>query len=137
MDLETRELQPRTLPLAPEARVLLVAFSDAIEAAQAPDGDLAHITGHASKAAEHAARISGVLALWRDLHAPNVQREYMADAIALAQFYVAEASWLASAATMSAEIDRAEALRRWILESCSEPEVLVRDVVRRGPNPLR
>jgi hypothetical protein len=137
MDPETRELQPRTLHLTPQARALLVAFSDAIEAAQAPAGTLAHITGTASKAAEQAARIAGVLTLWRDLHAPEVQPGDMADAIDLAQFYLSEASRLASAALVSAEIDRAEALRRWLRESWAEPDVLVRDVVRLGPNPLR
>ena len=137
MDPETRELQPRTLPLAPGARELLVAFADAVEAQQAPGGDLAHITGTASKAAEQAARIAGVLTLWRDLHAPAVEARDMGGAIELAQFYLTEASRLASAATVSAEIDRAEALRRWLLESWPEPDVLVRDVVRRGPNPLR
>jgi hypothetical protein len=137
MDAETRELQPRILPLAPEAHALLVAFSDAIEAALAPGGDLAHITGHASKAAEHAARIAGVLTLWRDLRAPDVQPDDMADAIALAQFYLAEAARLASAANVSAAIDRAETLRRWLLESWPHPEVTTREVVNRGPNPLR
>lgn len=137
MDPETRELEPRTLQLTPEARALLVAFSDAIEAAQAPGGDLAHITGTASKAAEQAARIAGVLTLWRDLDALQVQPGDMADGIDLAQFYLSEASRLASAATVSAEIDRAEALRRWLLESWPEAEVLVRDVVQFGPNPLR
>lgn len=137
MDAETRELQPRILGLAPNARELLAGFADAIEAAQAPGGDLAHITGTASKAAEQAARIAGVLTLWADLDAQAVNAETMADAITLAQFYLTEASRLASAATISAEIDRAETLRRWLLESWTEAEVLVRDVVRRGPNPLR
>src|SRR6056297_3822680 len=72
MGPETRELQPRTLNLSSEARGLLVQFSDAIEAAQAPGRDLAHVTGTASKAAEQAARIAGVLTLWRDLHATEV-----------------------------------------------------------------
>jgi hypothetical protein len=137
IDPETRELDPRILPLAPEARALLVAFSDAIEAAQAPRGDLAHITGTASKAAEQAARIAGVLTLWRDLQAPKVTADDMADAIDLAQFYLSEASRLANAALISAEIDRAETLRKWLLENWPEPEVMVRDVVRLGPNPLR
>lgn len=137
IDPETRELEPRILPLAPEARALLVAFSDAIEAAQAPRGDLAHITGTASKAAEQAARIAGVLTLWRDLQAPKVTAGDMTDAIDLAQFYLREASRLASAALISAEIDRAETLRKWLLENWPEPEVMVRDVVRLGPNPLR
>lgn len=137
IDPETRELQPRILFLAPEARALLVAFSDAIEAAQAPGGKLSHITGAASKAAEQAARIAGVLTLWRDLEAPHVSRGDMADAIHLGKFYLTEASRLASAATVSAEIDRAEALRRWLLEGWSGREIMVRDVVRLGPNPLR
>jgi hypothetical protein len=137
MEPETRELEPRILPLAPEARALLVAFSDAIEAAQAPRADLAHITGTASKAAEQAARIAGVLTLWRDLQAPKVEARDMADAIDLAQYYLSEASRLSSAALVSTEIDRAEALRKWLLETWAEAEILVRDVVRMGPNPLR
>lgn len=137
MDAETRELSPRTLPLDPEARALLVGFSDAIERAQASGGDLAHVTGYASKAAEQAARIAGVLTLWCDLDAPAVMMQQMGDGIALAQFYLGEAVRLADAATISHEIDRAEALRKWLLESWSHPEIMVRDVVRRGPNPLR
>lgn len=137
MDPETRELEPRTLQLAPEGRALLVGFADAIEAAQTPGGDLAHITGAASKAAEQAARISGVLTLWGDLNAVKVQAGEMADAIDLAQFYLSEASRLASAATVSAEIDRAESLRQWLRESWAEPEITVRDVVQFGPNAMR
>jgi len=133
MDPETRELLPRTLPLHPGARALLVGFSDAIEAAQAKGGDLAHMTGYASKAAEQAARIAGVLTLWRDLDAPAVTAQDMADAITLAQFYLSEAARLADAATISADIDRAEALRKWLLESWPEPEVLTRDVLRLAP----
>lgn len=133
MDEETRELHPRILPLSEPARALLVGFSDAIEAAQAPGGDLAHVTGYASKAAEQACRIAGVLTLWRDLNAREVQAETMADAIALAQFYLAEASRLANAATVSVEIDRAEALRKWLLESWPHPEILTSDVLQRAP----
>lgn len=137
LDPDTGGLDPRLLPLSGGARVLLAGMADAIEAAQAPGGDLAHITGTASKAAEQAARIAGVLTLWRDLDAPEVAVRDMADAITLAQFYLAEASRLASAATVSAEIDRAETLRRWLASAWEHPEVMVRDVVRRGPNPLR
>lgn len=137
MEADTRALQPRLLPLDPEARKLLVRFADRTEAAQAPGGDLAHITGTASKGAEQAARIAAVLALWRDLDAPAVTAGDMADGIALAEFYLSEASRLASAATVSAEIDRAEALRRWLVESWEHPDILLRDVVRLGPNALR
>jgi hypothetical protein len=98
---------------------------------------LAHITGTASKAAEQAARSAGVLTRWRDLDAWQVQPSDMVDAITLAQFYLSEASRLASAATVSAEIDKAENLRRWMLESWQHPDVMTRDVVQMGPNALR
>ncbi|SHN59853.1 DUF3987 domain-containing protein, partial [Oceanicella actignis] len=137
MDPETRELEPRTLALTPEARALLIRFSDAIEAAQAPGGDLANVTGYASKAAEQAARIAGVLTLWRDLDAEAVAPADIADGIALAKFHLGEAKRLSEAATVSAEIEAAEALRRWLLESWAEPEVMVRDVVQFGPGKLR
>lgn len=137
MEEETRELQPRILDLDPDARALMAGFADAIEGTQKPGDDLAHITSTASKAAEQAARIAGVLTLWADLDAVAVTAATMADAITLAQFYLSEASRLASAATVSADIDKAEALRRWLLESWPHPDVMTRDVVRLGPNPLR
>lgn len=137
MDGETRELQPRCLPLSADAREMLVRFSDSVERAQSHGGDMAHITGTASKAAEQAARIAGVLTLWRDLDAAQVEPVDMANAIELARFYLLEAARLADAAQISAEIDQAEKLRRWLLEGFAETEVLVRDVVRLGPNSLR
>ncbi|MDF1855060.1 DUF3987 domain-containing protein [Pseudooceanicola sp.] len=88
-------------------------------------------------AAEQAARIAGVLALWRDLDAPAVTAQDMGNGIALAQFYLSEAVRMADAATVSQEIDRAEALRHWLLASWPHSEVMARDVVRLGPNPLR
>ena len=71
--------------------------------------------------------------VWRDLHAREVAPADMASGIALAQFYLGEAARLADAATVSAEIDRAEKLRRWLLEGWPEPEVLVRGVLRLAP----
>ena len=137
IDAETRELQPRCLQLSEGAREALVRFSDSVEQSQSPGGDMAHLTGTASKAAEQAARIAGVLTLWRDLDAAQVEPVDMADAIELARFYLLEALKLADAAQVSAEIGQAEKLRRWLLESFNEPEVMVRDVVRLGPNSLR
>lgn len=132
-----RTLKPGSLTLTPNARTLLIEFADTMEAAQAPRGALSHITGTASKVAEQAARIAGVLTLWANLNAEEVQPNVMADAINIAQFYLSEASRLASAANISAEIDKAEALRKWLLEVFKHPEITVRDVVRLGPNSLR
>jgi hypothetical protein len=133
----TRELQPRTLRLSEAARSAMVEFSDAIEAEQAPGKKLANISGTASKAAEQAARIAGVLTLWRDLDAVEVDESDMVNGIGLARYYALEALRLSNAAIVSAEILRAEALRQWLLENWQEPEIMVRDVVQRGPNLLR
>ncbi|KEO90261.1 hypothetical protein EH31_09225 [Erythrobacter longus] len=137
MHAETRELQPRCLQLSHGAREALVRFSDSVERAQNPGGDMAHLTGTASKAAEQAARIAGVLTLWRDLKAEQIEPADMANGIELAKFYLLEAVRLADAAQVSAEIGQAEKLRRWLLEGFDEAEVTVRDVVRLGPNSLR
>lgn len=137
MNPDTRELEPRRLHLASDARALLIEFADEIEAAQAPGRDLAHVTGYASKSAEQAARIAGVLALWGDLNKQALTGQDMANGIALARFYLSEAVRLADAAVVSQEIDSAEGLRKWLLDGWPHAEVMVRDVVRLGPNPLR
>jgi hypothetical protein len=133
MDPETRELTPRLLYLNGQAKAVLVGFADRIEKAQAPGGDLSHVTGYASKAAEQACRIAGVLTLWRDLNAREVTAADMADAITLAQFYLAEAARLSDGAKVSIEIERAEALRKWLVERWPEPEIVLRDVMNKCP----
>jgi hypothetical protein len=146
MDPESRELTPRALPLAPEARAMLTAFADETEREQAPGGPLSHVTGYASKAAEQAARIAAVLTLWRDLDAAAVAADAMRNGITLARFYLGEALRLSDAATLSTETARAEALRRWLLESWPEQAARIdrdpatvtpKDVVQFGPNALR
>ncbi len=125
---------------------MLFSYYRATEQAQAPGGDLEQVKSFASKSPEQAARIAGTLTLWSDLGAASVQAEVMQDAIELAQFYLWEAKRLSEAATVSEEIDRAEQLRRWVLDSWPgvatgqnrDPQTIVpRDVVTMGPNSLR
>ena len=73
MDAQTNALEPRVLELSADARGLVTALSDAVEQAQGAGGSLAHITGTASKVAEQACRIAGVLTLWRDINSVEVQ----------------------------------------------------------------
>ena len=132
-DPVTRALEMPTIRLSHDARTLLVAFSDVIERQQAAGGDLAQVTGYASKAAEQAARIAGVLTLFDDLCAAEVTAELMGWGIELAQFYLGEAARLADAATVSLEVERAETLRRWIVGTYTETEITMRDVMRLAP----
>lgn len=138
MDLETRELKPRLLRLSAQARVMLEAFSDTVEKAQAPGGDMEPVRGYASKAAEQAARIAGVLTLWADMGVQEIGPEAMRNGIALARFYLFEAQRLAGVARVSAATAKAEALRKWLHSpSWQRSWITTRDVVRLGPNSLR
>lgn len=133
MDSETRDLTPRLLPLAPGARDMLAAYADQVERKQAPGKSFATVRGYASKAAEQAGRIAGVLTAWANLDAPEVTLQTMDDAIRLADFYLGEASRLADAASVSAEIERAEALRVWLLTRWEHPEILPSEILRHAP----
>ena len=146
MDPDTRELHPRQLHLAPDARALLVAFADRIEGDQRAGAGLASVTGYASKTAEQAARIAAVLTLWQDLHAPEVELQEMGWGIALAQFYLSEAVRLSDAANLSSETRQADALRLWLLniwpkraqgQDRDPATITPKDVVQFGPNAMR
>ena len=137
MDQASSSLEPGLLRLTDEAENLLAEFADEIELSQAPGGRFANITGAASKAAEQAARIAGVQTLFDELAADCIEEEYMANGIELARFYLGEASRLTNAASVSYQIDRAENLRRWLVNTWEHPEITLRDVLQLGPNDLR
>jgi len=130
-------LTPRQMPLTPDARALLQAYALRIERLQAPGETFSTITAFASKSAEQAARIAGVLALFHDLDTPQVRCEHMASGIDLAQYYLSEAQRLADTAIIPPEIQNAEALRVWLLKVWGEALISVRAIVRLGPNSLR
>ncbi len=133
MDPETRELTPRLLKLSPDALQMLACFGDEMEMAQAPGARFSAVTGFASKAAEQAARIAGVLTAWQDLNANAVEAETMAKAIVLARFYLGEALRLIDAANVSEEIERAEALRAWLLEKWQHEDITFSEILQRAP----
>jgi len=131
------ELEPYSLELSTEARELLLEYYDHTERAQSDGGSMAHIRPYASKSAEQAARIAGVLTLWKNKDAKAVNAEAMANGIALARYYLLEARRLADAAVISEKIEEAELLRKWLMHTWFEPEVLLSDVMQKGPNSLR
>ncbi len=130
-------VSPRVLALAPNARALLIRFHDEVERAQGKDGDLADVSGYASKAAEQAARIAGVLTLWRDLEAQQVEALDMASAIELAQYYLSEVVRLINGVKVSAEIAKAEKLRTWLSDRWEHDDITASEVVQYGPTQLR
>ena len=133
MHPETRDLMPRDLPLTADARDHLIDFANDTERKQGYGQPFAEITGTASKAAEQAARIAGVLALFRDLNAPYVTLTDVANAVELMAYYLGEALRLSQVATLSGDLERAEKLRRWIIDKWEHDEILPRDIQKNGP----
>lgn len=84
---QERELEPRALALSQDAKALLFEYYKATELAQVQGGDLEQVKSFASKSPEQAARIAGVLTLWKDLGATVVAASVMSDAIELYRTY--------------------------------------------------
>ena len=130
-------LAPRTLPLMTDARALLQEYALNIERLQAPGETLSTVTAFASKSAEQAARIAGVLTLFDNLDAQGVESAAVQCGIDLAQYYLSEAQRLADAAIIPLEIQHAEKLRIWLQNNWTEPLISIRIIVWKGPGELR
>lgn len=141
-----QELDPPRLALTKDAKNALWNYYVETETAQQSGGSLEGLTAYASKTAEQAARIAGVLTLWDNLNAREIQIGMMKCGIRLARFYLGEAKRLAEAAEISLETEKAERLRTWLRDSWPtiaaangrNPQfILPRDVVQHGPGSLR
>lgn len=113
-DPMSRELRPRELPLSNEARSRLLEFANAIEVAQVAGEEYDSVQAFASKVAENACRIAGVLTLWRDLNASEVQAKDMERGILLARYYLDEAKRLMGRASAEADLRMASDLCVWL-----------------------
>ncbi len=129
-------LQPRELPLSPSAKDLFIGFYDTVETQNGPGGPLDAIHGWASKAAEHALRIAGVLELTENLDAPAISPECMTGGIALAEFYMGEVARVAGVAAVPPEILLAEELLEW-LRGRQEEIFTSKLIMQFGPSQIR
>lgn len=117
------ELQPNKLSLTPEASRIWIEFHDFIEEKLAFDGDYAAISGLANKAAEHAARIAGVLTLWNSRDATDIGPPMMRNAVVLIQHYLSEALRLRGMASTHRYLRLAQKVLNWIDEKWHEPAI--------------
>jgi hypothetical protein len=125
------------LNLEENARSLWTAFADCVERQLGSDGKLAPIRGFANKAAEHATRIAGVLAIVRDADARVINGEDLAAGVELVNHYLGEALRLRGAAQTDTVLQRAERLRRWLFEKWDALLISLVDVYRLGPPEFR
>ena len=110
--------------------------SNAGRIAQGHNGELEPVREWASKAAEHACRIAGVLTLANDPTAIAVGAETMRGALELMRHYLEEYMRLVGSAGVSEDIRYAEVLRGW-LRSKGLRSLTPRHVMRFGPNSIR
>lgn len=129
------ELEPRPLPMSSEARALWVAFYDQVEGEQMEGRSLAGARAFASKAAEQAARIAGVIEMASDPDAADITRTSMDCAVQLTAFYISEHVRLCGVSTEWKEAAQLRALLTWLQEQGAA--IQHRDVLRLAPNQLR
>lgn len=126
-----------TLAFSREARDLWIAFADWVEARLGADGEFAPIRGFANKAAEHAARIAGVLAIMSDPERRDIAAQDLAAGIELVNFYLGQALRIQAAAATDLRLRRAARLLAWLQEKWGEELVSPVEVYQLGPAEFR
>ncbi|MEM9355838.1 MAG: YfjI family protein [Pseudomonadota bacterium] len=127
------ELDPRTLKMSPEAQQIWIEFHDFVEAQLAPDGDFEVIAGLANKAAEHAARIAGLLALWTDFKTSEISAAAMANGTIIIQHHLAEMIRLRDLASVNPHLKLCQKVLEWLHTSWNEPAIFPALIYQRGP----
>jgi hypothetical protein len=133
------ELEPRVLAIGEEATEIWRAFHDHVERQSGPTNALAPVRDFASKAAEHAARIAGVLTVVRDRAATSIDTEEMKSAVALMDWHVNEVLRMHSG-RVDHRLLHAHQLLDWLTGQAADRQsdtIPFRDILRFGPNAVR
>ena len=128
------ELMPRLLPLADPAKAAWIQYCDAIEAQLGSGQPLEPIRGFANKAAEHAARIAGVLAVIENPAAVVIELPQVHAGIALMDYYLTEQLRIQETGATDPDIRLAERLLAW---ARGFEVIYLRLIYRHGPNAIR
>jgi len=135
-DHQTGELSLTTLKITPEAFNLWTGYHDHVEVQQTLDGAYRPISSLASKAAEHAARLAGILQIFDDPAAVAVDADHIKSGIKLMDFYLSEALRLKATASVGREVVEAEKLLKWFKEE-NLKQIYATKVYQYAPNGLR
>ena len=130
------ELAPTALPVSASATGIWRQFYDHIEGQCGAGNGLEAIGDFAAKAAEHAARIAGVITIIEDLRAREIGLSAMQGAVVLAEWYVCEALRLKQAGRTDPKLLRAAKLLEW-LQGQPGGMAGISAILTHGPNALR
>lgn len=134
MASDKNELFVRTILLAHDAHNAWVEFHNEVESQMSNDGKYFPIRGFASKAAEQAIRISGVLTLLKDLDAKVVSKQQMQDSIELVRYYLSEFLRLNGVSALNPDLLLAKRLLEWCQ---AYNEVYLSQIYQYGPHGVR
>jgi hypothetical protein len=130
------ELEPRILRIGAAAESVWREFYDHVERQSGRAGELGVIADFAGKAAEHAARIAGVITVVQDASAAEIQEAEMANAVTLVDWYIGEELRLAASSMTDPAVIRAKRLLDWI-KAQNAGAISLRDICRLAPAELR
>lgn len=128
------ELNPRRLTLSNDAKTLYMSIHDAIE--RKTPSEYVNVKAWASKGASQVLRIAGVLTLFENPIATQIEAEAINRAGLLVNYYLCEAARLFGYATIPLEIRLAESLLDWIKEK-GKRHIHSGEIIQYGPNTLR
>jgi putative DNA primase/helicase len=128
------ELAPRVITFTCDASALWIEFYDEVEAEQANGGQLQGARAFASKAAEHAARIAGIITIVENPDATEVSAEAMSGAILVTSFYISEHIRLTGAGIEDRHNGLLRMLAEWI---ASRGRVEHKQLLQQAPNKVR
>lgn len=130
------ELQPRNIPLSGPAKTEWIKYFDGIEKMLGAGGKLECIRGFASKAAEHAARIAGVLAMVGDPAATEIDLRCVQAGILLLDYYLTETLRIQDAGVADPDLQLAQRLLDW-LHGSGDRHIYLAKVYQFGPSGIR
>jgi hypothetical protein len=128
------ELDPRTLPLSPDAKRRWIAVADAIERDMADE--YAEVKAWASKTAAQVLRIAGVLTLIDNDEAETIAAGAIDRAARLVEYHLAEAARIVGTARVPSHLRNAERLLEWCRRS-GRSLLYSADALRNGPAAIR
>jgi putative DNA primase/helicase len=135
VDGTRNELSPREIVLSGDAKKEWVAFHDDVEREMREGGELFFIRGFAAKAAEHAARLAGVVTLVQDPEATEISVEAVFAGIELLRFYLKEALRLFHTSNDDPDLILAEKCLEWC--ASGEGVFSLPCLYQKGPSAVR
>ena len=137
---ERGELIPQPLDMEPDAFAVWRQFHDDIERELRDGGELAELRDVASKAPENVARVAGLFHLFEHGPSGRVAAAHVRAAAAIVTWHLSEARRFFGGLALPKAVANAVKLDAWLLAICRErgaESVTAREVMHRGPNPVR